>query len=100
MLISNDSLGGGGSISPTVRDVAIGGLSRLVDGVLAKKFPLGSFNETQTTTTTGKNAPAGAPQATANIRTSLAGFFTSPLILGAAAIGVTLLLVYAVAKRK
>ena len=83
MLTNNDALGGAGSIGgpasnpwkDALQAIAIGGLSRVVDGELSRRYPLTSFNEGSVTTPAGDLAPRAAPateeSATAGILNAL-----------------------------
>jgi hypothetical protein len=98
-LTSNDELGGSGSISPSLWDVAVNGLSRTIDGELSKKYPLTSFNQNYAYTADGTPIYVGAPQQLQSGGARLGSLIKSPVGI---AIGVSLLigLVVLIASRR
>lgn len=97
----NDAAGGAGSLTSSLLGIAVNGLSRAIDGTLAKKFPLTSFNENLTVNAQGETKPASAPQANVTATQTAAGLLANPFVLaGGAAVLVTLIIVVVVATRK
>lgn len=90
---TNDALGGGGSLPQQLQGVVVGGLSRLVDGYLSKKYPLTSFNDTATVTAKGDLQPRSVAAQEPTARDKAAEFLRSPaFLIGAAAlVGVAVL---------
>jgi hypothetical protein len=78
--VPNDAAGGSGSIAGSLLAIAVGGLSRSIDGALAKKYPTGP----QLVDANGR--PVGAPQATsAQAKGAALAFFSNPVTLGVGA---------------
>ena len=96
MITENDALGGAGSIGGSssnpfkdaVAAIAVTGLSRAVDGFLSKKFPLTSFNETETVNASGTVTPASAPSSGAGAGAGFAAAISNPVVI---AVGVSLI---------
>lgn len=88
--VPNDAAGGAGSLKDSLLAIAVGGLSRSIDGALAKKYPTGP----QLYDANGQ--PRGAPQATsAQARGAALAFLSSPTTLavaGAVALSVIVIL--------
>lgn len=81
----NDAAGGSGSIADALLGIAVNGISRGVDGYLAKKLPLTSSNELVTYDAFGNALPKGAPQVQqsfGSIVKSPVGIAVGALILG------------------
>jgi hypothetical protein len=99
MLQQNDALGGAGSIFSKLQAIAVGGVSRAVDGVLAKKFPLTSFNENLTVTADGSVKPASAPAESKTQLDAAKEIFSNPIVIGVGiSVAVTLILIVALRK--
>ncbi len=99
-LIPTDALGGGGSITPNLRDIATLGLSRIIDGHFARKYPLASFNDTGAVNTQGQLRPGAAPGSMpTGAGASLAGLLSNPtaVAIGVAA-AIAILVVFVVRK--
>lgn len=99
MIQTNDAAGGAGSISEGLLGIALNGLSRAVDGIAAKKFPLTSFNENLVYGADGNLYPAGAPQATVGAVTTARGLLNNPVVIGVG-VAVAISLVMFLALRK
>ena len=95
-VVENDAAGGAGSLKQALLGVVVNGLSRAVDGRLAKTYPLGSENERLD----ANGRPAGAPQSTtAQLATNAGGLVSNPIFI-AAAVSVALAVVIVLAVRK
>lgn len=79
MIQQNDAAGGAGSITAGLLGIAINGLSRAIDGKLAQKFPLTSFNENLTVGPDGKYYPASAPAKNVSAGSTALGLLQSPV---------------------
>jgi ABC-type phosphate transport system permease subunit len=89
MLIQeNDAAGGAGSFSRDLLGIALNGLSRAIDGTLAAKYPLTSFNETQTVNAANQIKPSSAPAVSGSASGALKGALQNPVVL---AVGISLL---------
>ena len=85
-VIPNDALGGTGAISPSLRDIALNGLSIAVDGAIASHYGLTQPNDRAAVDAYGRYVTAAAPGAKgAGAASQVAGLITSPI---AVAIGV------------
>lgn len=79
-LVPNDALGGGGSLNGSLKEIAVNGLSRAIDGYFSKKYPLASTNDRATVNAQGQTVSAAAPQpTTSSAASSVAAFFTNPV---------------------
>lgn len=78
---TNDAAGGAGSISSQLLGIATNGLGRYIDGRLSAKYPLGSFNETETVNAAGERKPSGAPQTGVSATDSVKGLLQNPMTL-------------------
>lgn len=90
MLTNNDALGGAGSIGgassnpfkDALQAIAVGGLSRAVDGYLSRKFPLTSFNEGAAVNATGETTPRAAPAAEESATAGIFNALRNPYVIG------------------
>lgn len=96
---ANDAAGGAGSIIPALRNIAINGVSRAADGYLSRKFPLTSFNETETINAVGERKPSSAPQKNVSATEAARGVVLDPTII-AIGVAVAISLAFFVAMRK
>lgn len=94
MQVENDAAGGAGSIRQGLLNLAVNGLSRAVDGRLARRYPLAGENER----VDDQGRPAGAPQSR-SLQTDAKGFFTNPITI-AVGVAVSLAVVIVLAVRK
>lgn len=79
MVQQNDAAGGAGSITSGLLGIAINGLSRAIDGKLAQKYPLTSFNENLTVGPDGKYYPRSAPSKDVEASSTALGLLKSPV---------------------
>lgn len=93
-LVPTDSLGGGGSLRAGLQDVAVNGLSRAIDGYLARRLPIASSNDLATVNADGQLRPAQAPQGPQSAASQVAGFVSNPIVV---AVGVAAALAVIVA---
>lgn len=99
MIQQNDAAGGAGSIAGALQAIAVNGLSRAIDGALAKKYPLTSFNETQAVNAQGEVKPRSAPQAGVSATDAAKGLLSNPVVIGSGiAVVVAVLIVLAIRK--
>lgn len=95
-IVSNDAAGGAGSIKSALLGVVVNGISRAVDGRLARSYPLGGDQERLD----DQGRPAGAPQSTtAQLANNASGLISNPIFI-AAAVSVALAVVIVLAVRK
>lgn len=94
---ANDAAGGSGSLTQSLLGILVNGISRTVDGSLAKRYPLTSFNELQTINADGTPRSYGAPQKAPSATQSFGALVSNPYVIaGGAAVVVTLLILLAV----
>ena len=84
-----DALGGAGSLETGLANVAVNGLSRLVDGALSTKYPLTAFNEPYAVEGggayepgVGALVPRSAPQQGFGPTSAATSLFSSPVVWG------------------
>jgi hypothetical protein len=93
VIATNDAAGGAGSIKDQLLGIAINGLSTAIDGRLARRYGLGTFNETETDT----GAPSGAPQGASGGTQQVVGFLSNPVAIAiAAAVALSVLIFIAI----
>jgi hypothetical protein len=80
----NDALGGIGSIKPDLRSVLLQGLSRTIDGLAAKKYPLGYFADPNSVDANGNLRPASAPGKPISTADAAKSALANPLVIGIA----------------
>lgn len=98
-LQQNDAAGGSGSLAQSLLGIAVNGLSRAVDGALAKKYPLTSFNENVTYDAYGQPRYSAAPAADASAAGAAKALVGNPFVIAAAAaVVVTVVVILAVRK--
>lgn len=95
----NDALGGSGSILQDLRVLAVSGLSRAIDGQLARKFPLTSFNENVVVNTAGEVRPKGAPAKDASAAGAALDALKNPVVIAVIVSVAASLLLFFVLKR-
>lgn len=93
--VENDAAGGAGSMRQALLGVVVNGLSRAVDGRLARSYPLGGENERLTDT----GRPAGAPQGNNATVQGALDALKNPLVIGVA-VSVALAVVIVLAVRR
>lgn len=97
---TNDAAGGSGSLTQSLLGIALNGLSRTVDGALSKRYPLTSFNETETYDVYGNPLPSSAPQTGVKATQKAVGFFQQPIVIGiSVAVAVSLGLILILRRR-
>lgn len=97
---TTDALGGTGSIPDNLRQIATQGLSRLIDGVLSRKYPLSSFNESQAQDASGNLVPKSAPQTQVNASRTFMELISQPAVLvGVGAVIVVGVLAFAISRK-
>lgn len=94
-LVSNDAAGGAGSLRANLLGVLTNGLSRAVDGRLARSYPLAGEQERLD----DAGRPAGAPQSGRAGATGALDALKNPVVI-AAAVAVALAVVIVLAVRK
>lgn len=90
MLTNNDALGGAGSIggSPSnpfkdaLQAIAVGGLSRVIDGELSRRYPLTSFNEGNAIGAAGNVTPRAAPAEETSATAGIFAALRNPYVIG------------------
>lgn len=106
-LVQSDALGTSGSIEDGLAGIALNGLSRTVDGVLSRKYPLSSFNEPyayegggqfEAGAPDGYLVPRSAPARGGVIQSASIPWLQNPLVWGGAA-AVALIAVIIIASR-
>jgi hypothetical protein len=86
----NDAAGGAGSIKSTLIGIAINGLSTAIDGRLARRYPIASFDDNLTDT----GQPAGAPQTVQTAAQQAVGLLSNPTAIAiGAAVALSVLIV-------
>jgi len=94
-----DVLGGSGSILEQLQGIAVGGLSRYVDGELSKKFPLTSGQDQRTLDAQGRSRPLTAPAKPASAGAAFVGFLQNPnVVIVGVAVAAALALFFVVRK--
>ena len=78
----NDAAGGAGSITGSLLNIALNGISRTVDGALAKRYPLSYFNENQTVNAAQQTKPYAAPQTDTSATDKAKSFLQQPIVIG------------------
>lgn len=107
MLTTNDALGGAGSVGgapgssfkEALQAIAVGGISRLVDGALSKKYPLTSFNEGDAVNARGEITPAGAPAAEGTATEGFLSALRNPYVIGVGVALIAALALFAALRR-
>jgi hypothetical protein len=85
---TNDALGGGGSLTDQIRQIAVTGISRYVDGELSRKYPLTSGDRNITLDAEGDARPSSAPGSVPQIGAAFLSYLQDPrvLLVGAAVV--------------
>lgn len=78
------SVGGAGSTKNALLAIALGGLSRAVDGAASKKYALTYFNDGTAVNANGQTTTRGAPGATPSVGQATADAVKNPLVIGIA----------------
>ena len=97
----NDAAGGAGSIVRSILSIALNGISRTVDGAIAKRYPLTYFNENQIVNANSELKPYSAPQTDTKATSIAANAFSNPIVIAVgAAVALSLIILLVVRASK